>query len=664
MTPRHALTLGLAFGLTVACGDDKDSEPEVAPDGVGEVAAETNDVTESEVGDTAEPDVEPDVVLDNDVGPEVLDVPLEVDEGSDATETSDVPELASGCGAHGDVVQSDDWAVVAGVPRREVNGVRACMTFARQGGVETRGGGVCLVADLSDGATCTTAQDCTDALGPAVAGGFHYCTAPAGETTKTCWTRPGPGDRYCVRSPSRTPDTYETPLVPAHVLARATRWMSYACMADAATPAGCGSGDPEQSVSATSPVLTVADLPMTASFYGVDGNFGDGLTATASIGELWGMAGTFPGSTPSPDLAARMLALNPETVLAYAPETYDAVVAIALAAHVARANTAAAIAEQLAAVTTKGERCTSYAACVALIEDGKDIDYDGESGAIELTAGGEPARAPFGIYRIGADSVIDWEGGTTVTVGDPANASQVTPAAPARDVPATGGALTIGGLLPSTGPLDWLGAGMRLAAELAVADINAAGGVNGVPLEIAFEDEGGFEDELVLDAMTNLLASEVDVVLGAVASGQSLRVIDAAIAAGVPMVSPSNTANAFTDYVDAGLYFRTAPPDVMQARALAEVVVADGNSKVAIVAIDDTYGLDLAASITTELVALGLAEADISVGVYADEAGVLTAVEAIAGAAPDAVLFFGFPETIDIVRLLAFAGLVPTPPTP
>ena len=158
MTPRHALTLGLAFGLTVACGDDKDSEPEVAPDGVGEVAAETNDVTESEVGDTAEPEVEPDVVLDNDVGPEVLDVPLETDEASDAT--SDVPTIASGCGAHGDVVQSDDWAVVAGVPRREVNGVRACMTFARQGGVETRGGGVCLVADLSGGATCTTAQDC------------------------------------------------------------------------------------------------------------------------------------------------------------------------------------------------------------------------------------------------------------------------------------------------------------------------------------------------------------------------------------------------------------------------------------------------------------------------------------------------------------------------
>ena len=40
-------------------------------------------------------------------------------------------------------------------------------------------------------------------------------------------------------------------------------------------------------------------------------------------------------------------------------------------------------------------------------------------------------------------------------------------------------------------------------------------------------------------------------------------------------ISPANTSDQFTDYNDNGLYFRTAPPDVLQARALADLIAAD-----------------------------------------------------------------------------------------
>ena len=46
----------------------------------------------------------------------------------------------------------------------------------------------------------------------------------------------------------------------------------------------------------------------------------------------------------------------------------------------------------------------------------------------------------------------------------------------------------------------------------------------------------------------------------------SLSVIDKITGAGVVHFSPANTSDQLTTYNDKGLYFRTAPPDVLQGR--------------------------------------------------------------------------------------------------
>jgi hypothetical protein len=442
--------------------------------------------------------------------------------------------------------------------------------------------------------------------------------------------------------------------------------MAYACIATSTNPAGCGA-DPTQHAVATSPTLEVPDVVARAvGFYGCDGNFGDELGAGLDAGALHGMTATFPGSLPSPEFEARLLAENGDIELAYAPESYDAVIVAALAAHVARANTSAGIAEHLVGVTTRGQRCTDFASCVALIEAGEDIDYDGESGPIELTDGGDPALARFTLVSFGADNLIDRDHASPITVGDPTRASTTTPEAPSRDTAATGGALRIGALLPMTGDLEFLGEGMRAAVLLAVADINAAGGVNGVPVELISEDEGDSEDELVVAGAEALIAAEVDVVIGAASSGRTFTVIDLLVAAGLPMISPSNTADALSDHDDEGLYFRTSPPDAMQARALAERVHADGHTRVAILALDDDYGLALSSNLTTELVALGLARANITTTTYHYEGPYDAAIDASIAATADALVFFGFNETTEILRLLGVRGYVSRPhaPTP
>jgi len=628
------LTL-IVFGLCslsclIACGDDDD--------------ANAADVAETDVREDAPPeDTEPEDVAD-----------------------TAVTEVLSGCNNPGPATGFEQWSVIAGTPERVAGGVQGCMTFVREGGAETRGGGLCLLADLSDGLPCETQQDCVTALGAPLGGGFHYCTAPAGSATKACWTRPGPGELYCTRNPARQPGDHLTPVVHPNALGRPTKWMAYACIATSTNPAGCGA-DSTQHAIATGGTLEVPDVVTRAvAFYGCDGNFGDTLASGLGAGALHGMTATFPGSLPSPEFEARLLAENGELALEYAPESYDAVIVAALAAHVARANTSAAIAEHLVGVTTRGERCTDFASCVALIEAGKDIDYDGESGPIEFTDGGEPALARFTLVSFGADNTIDREGASTVIVGAPTRASTTTPAAPSRQTEVTGGALRIGGLLPVTGSLAFLGEGMRTAVALAVADINSAGGVNGVPVELFSEDEGGFDDDLVVAGAAALIAADVDVVIGAASSARTFRVIDTLVAAGVPMISPSNTSDALSVHDDDGLYFRTSPPDVMQARALAERVHADGHTRVAVLALDDDYGLALSSNLTTELVALGLTAANIRTTTYLYEGPFDAAVDASIAATADALLFFGFDETNGILRLLGERGYVSSPraPTP
>ena len=53
----------------------------------------------------------------------------------------------------------------------------------------------------------------------------------------------------------------------------------------------------------------------------------------------------------------------------------------------------------------------------------------------------------------------------------------------------------------------------------------------------------------------------------------SLSVIDKITGDGVVQISPANTSDELTDYADKGLYFRTAPPDVLQGRVLGDLIL-------------------------------------------------------------------------------------------
>ena len=159
------------------------------------------------------------------------------------------------------------------------------------------------------------------------------------------------------------------------------------------------------------------------------------------------------------------------------------------------------------------------------------------------------------------------------------------------------GTLVLGTLLPQTGDLAYLGPPEFAGVDLAVQDINAAGGVLGKDVTQSKADSGDGTPDIAGASADKLLDANADAILGAAASSVSLSVIDKITGAGVVQFSPANTARVFDEYDDKGLYFRTAPSDVLQGEVLANMVVEDGFKNVAVMARQDSYGEGLSKTV-------------------------------------------------------------------
>src|SRR3990170_3417821 len=209
-----------------------------------------------------------------------------------------------------------------------------------------------------------------------------------------------------------------------------------------------------------------------------------------------------------------------------------------------------------------------------------------------------------------------------------------------------GEALKIGAVLPQTGDLAVLGPPMVEAVNMATLDINDAGGVNGEDLDLVIGDSGTNEQVAAETADRLISSDQVDGIIGPASSRITLSVIDKITSAGIPMCSPSNTGSALTTYETAkpGFYFRTAPPDNLQGPALADVILGDGRSSVAVVALNDEYGQGFAQFLKASLIEGG---ANIAVDVAYDPNGTdfSADVQQVVDAAPDSVVLISFPDT-------------------
>jgi len=247
---------------------------------------------------------------------------------------------------------------------------------------------------------------------------------------------------------------------------------------------------------------------------------------------------------------------------------------------------------------------------------------------------------------------------TAASSAAPAASSAAPSAAASEAAPAATAACKIGTMLPQTGNLAFLGPPEFAGVDLAVAQINAAGGVLGSPLENLTGDSGDTSTDIASQTADSHIAAGVSAIIGAASSGVSLTVIDKITGAGVIHFSPANTSPTLSDYADNGLYFRTAPSDLFQGAVLGSLMLDAGVEKAGILALDDAYGTGLADALDANFTAGGGTVSEKII--YNPQAAEFSAeVGKLKASKPGAIAVIGFEESVKIIQELIKQGIGP-----
>ncbi|MHB8584654.1 MAG: ABC transporter substrate-binding protein [Thermoplasmatota archaeon] len=264
------------------------------------------------------------------------------------------------------------------------------------------------------------------------------------------------------------------------------------------------------------------------------------------------------------------------------------------------------------------------------------------TGAVKTTCGTNTA-ASFGSVNlagtVGRSSVLTAsaphapiDAAPTLSVSAPA--MQVDQSLPA--------ALKIGTLLPLTGGLKDYGPEMQAAAHLAVSDINAAGGVNGMQIQVVDEDETDSPTSAAA-GFSHLASEGVDAVIGPAASPDVAAVLNTSVQDKIMDVTPSATNPGLTlpPQNNHGYFLRMPPSDALQGKVLAQLVWSEGCHSASTVYLNQAYGIGLEATFAAKFKALG-GTIDKEVAVSTTDAPYTSQIQSAASSNPDAIVVIAY----------------------
>lgn len=157
----------------------------------------------------------------------------------------------------------------------------------------------------------------------------------------------------------------------------------------------------------------------------------------------------------------------------------------------------------------------------------------------------------------------------------------------------------IGIILGFTGPLESITPAMAAGAEMAMAEVNDAGGISGgMTVTPVRADSTCIDSAAATAAAERLISSDgIAAIMGADCSGVTGAILqNVARPNGMVMVSPSATSPALSTAEDDGLFFRTAPSDARQGVVMTNVLMDRGITEVALTYTNNDYGKGLADS--------------------------------------------------------------------
>ncbi|MFQ5768568.1 MAG: ABC transporter substrate-binding protein [Acidobacteriota bacterium] len=148
----------------------------------------------------------------------------------------------------------------------------------------------------------------------------------------------------------------------------------------------------------------------------------------------------------------------------------------------------------------------------------------------------------------------------------------------------------IGALVPESGAAAVYGKLVRAGMDLALQEINAAGGVGGQPLRIIYSDSAS-DPEVGKKAARKLIEEDhVPLIIGAVSSAVTMAVLeDVSEPAGVPLLSPAASSPNLTG--KSSFFVRIYPSDSLQGARMAEFITNDLHlHRIVVFSVIDEYG--------------------------------------------------------------------------
>jgi branched-chain amino acid transport system substrate-binding protein len=208
---------------------------------------------------------------------------------------------------------------------------------------------------------------------------------------------------------------------------------------------------------------------------------------------------------------------------------------------------------------------------------------------------------------------------------------------PTAVAPSGDGILHIGTLFPTTGTASFIGPAQVAGVEVAVKEINLAGGVLGKPVEVLHRDSGDASTTTAETSFADLVAKKTDVIIGPSSSVLALRLVPKLVASKIAMIATAATAPAITSAQDAGLLFRTIPSDALEGAALGQLLGKTTKGvKAALVYFDDDQGNAVHGTFATSLKKAG--GSVVASQKFDAKSTIATVLAAVTKAKPDVVV--------------------------
>ena len=174
-----------------------------------------------------------------------------------------------------------------------------------------------------------------------------------------------------------------------------------------------------------------------------------------------------------------------------------------------------------------------------------------------------------------------------------------------KDAGSAAGIIKIGGVAPLSGNVAVYGVECKNGIDLAVEEINAAGGVAGKKLVFICEDDEGMPDKTVNAFKKLITKDKVSIVIGSLTSGCAKAITTLAQARGVVQIAPAATS---PDITDAGNFiFRACFIDPFQGTVGGKFAAENLGAKNAAILYDlqNDYSVGLAENFKAAFTAAG-----------------------------------------------------------